>query len=85
MALADISYLVDIYPAREKPIEGVTSAMIVKDAKKMGHDNFEYLGPKENAIEKIASTARSGDLVITMGAGSVTLLKHEILNAIKDR
>lgn len=83
LSLADKTFLVDIYPAREEPIEGITSEVIVSDAKKFGYENFEYLGTKENAIEKIAQIARPNDLIITMGAGSITLIKNKIMEALK--
>lgn len=84
LSLADITYLVDIYPAREEPIEGINSEIIVQDAKNLGYKNFEYLGPKENAVDKIAQIAKPNDLVITMGAGSITLIKKQIMEALKN-
>lgn len=83
LSIADICVLADIYPAREKPIEGITSKIIVAEAAKLGTGNFDYVGPKENAVEKIKAIARPGDVVITMGAGSITLIKHKILEALK--
>ncbi len=83
LAIADIALLVDIYPAREKPIAGITSEIIISDAKKLGHTNFEYLGVKENAIEKIAQIVKPNDMIITMGAGSITHIKQQILELIK--
>ncbi len=83
LSIADVTLLADIYPAREKPIEGVTSERIIEEAKRLGVGNFEYIGPKENAVERVRSIARPGDLVITMGAGSITLMKRKILEAIR--
>lgn len=83
LALADQSFLVDIYPAREKPIEGVTSEMIVKYAREKKYDNIEYVGPKEKAVEKIISVAQPGDIIITAGAGSITLINPEIVKGLK--
>ncbi len=83
LAIADKVYLVDIYPAREKPIEGITSKIIVEDANKLGYTNFEYIGTKENAIDTVAQTAQPNDLIITMGAGSITLIKKQIMELLK--
>lgn len=82
LAIADICVLTDIYPAREAPIEGITSLAIVEEAGKLGKGRFEYVGPKDNAVEKIGELARPGDLVITMGAGSITLIKRQILERL---
>ena len=82
LSLADTCVLTDIYPAREKPIEGITSKIIVEEATKKGIGNFEYVGVKENAIDVVKRIAKPGDLVITMGAGSVTLIKRKILEEL---
>jgi len=83
LSIADICLLADIYPAREKPLEGVTSRVIADEAAKMGTGNFEYIGPKEEAVEKVRAIAQPGDMVITMGAGSITLIKNRILEALE--
>jgi UDP-N-acetylmuramate--alanine ligase len=82
LSIADVTLLADIYPAREKPIEGVHAERIVEEAKKLGIGNFTYIGPKENAVDQVKTIARPGDLVITMGAGSITLMKKKILEAL---
>ncbi len=79
LALADKCILTKIYPAREEPIEGVTSELIKQEAEKLGIGDFEYVGVKVNAIEAIAKIARPGDIVITMGAGSITHIKNDVL------
>ncbi|RKX20331.1 MAG: UDP-N-acetylmuramate--L-alanine ligase [Candidatus Zixiibacteriota bacterium] len=78
LAIADKCILTDIYPAREKPIEGVTSELILKYANEMKIGDFEYVGKKRNAPDKVLEIAQSGDLIITMGAGSITHIKNEI-------
>ena len=83
--LADIAYLVDIYPAREKPMEGVTSEMISRYALQMGYNNIHYVGPKENAVGEVLKTIRSGDMIITIGAGSITRINPEIVRGIEKR
>lgn len=83
LSLADVCLLVDIYPAREKPIEGVTSEIILEEARKQGLGGFEYIGAKENAPQKVADVATSGDLIITMGAGSITVLRQELLEVLR--
>lgn len=85
LSLADKCILTDIYPAREEPIEGVTSEMIKKLAEKAGTGDFDYVGVKENAVERLAALVRPGDLVITMGAGSITHIKKMILEMIENR
>lgn len=83
LSSADICILTDIYPAREKPVEGVTSVMIKDEAEKSGITSFQYVGVKENAVDAVAKIAKPGDMVITIGAGSITHIKKMILEKLK--
>ncbi|MFH8789065.1 UDP-N-acetylmuramate--L-alanine ligase [Streptomyces roseoverticillatus] len=78
LALADASVVLDIYPAREDPVPGVTSALIIDAAVAAGAD--VRAEPDMAAIpDVVAGMARPGDLVLTMGAGDVTDLGPKIL------
>lgn len=85
LSIADRVVLTDIYPAREEPIEGVTSQLIKSEAARLGLGDYDYVGVKANAVAHLANMARPNDLIITMGAGSITYIKNEILEAIKAR
>ncbi|MEL3949577.1 UDP-N-acetylmuramate--L-alanine ligase [Streptomyces sp. LNU-CPARS28] len=78
LALADSSVVLDIYPAREDPIPGITSALIIDAARAAGAD-VRAVADKDAAPAVIAGMARPGDLVLTMGAGDVTDLGPLIL------
>ncbi|MET9551598.1 UDP-N-acetylmuramate--L-alanine ligase [Streptomyces sp. NPDC006645] len=78
LALADASVVLDIYPAREDPIPGITSALIVDAAERAGAD-VTAVHDKGAVPEAVAGMAKPGDLVLTMGAGDVTDLGPEIL------
>lgn len=80
---ADICYLVDIYPARERPIEGVTSEMIVRYAEEKGYGSIQYIGSMENAVERVLKVASPGDMIITIGAGSITRINPDIVEGLK--
>ncbi|MEV4442070.1 UDP-N-acetylmuramate--L-alanine ligase, partial [Streptomyces sp. NPDC049577] len=78
LALADASVVLDIYPAREDPVPGVTSALIIDAARAAGADvRAEH--DMAAVPETVAGMARPGDLVLTMGAGDVTDLGPRIL------
>jgi UDP-N-acetylmuramate--alanine ligase len=72
--LADVVLLLDIYPAGETPIEGVTTPALVQKIKSFGHGNALYAPNNEMIESYIAENAKDGDAVIVMGAGSVTKL-----------
>ncbi len=84
LKLADVCILTDIYPAREKPIEGVSSELIKIKAEEKGYKNFEYVGKKINASPRLLKIAQPGDLIIIMGAGSITYIKDELLDGLKN-
>ncbi|MCW7990201.1 UDP-N-acetylmuramate--alanine ligase [Streptomyces platensis subsp. clarensis] len=81
LALADASVVLDIYPAREDPIPGVTSTLIIDAARAAGAD----VTPESHQAavpDVIAGMAKPGDLVLTMGAGDVTDLGPAILSRL---
>lgn len=78
LALADASLVLDIYPAREDPIPGITSALITDAAGRAGAA-VTAVSDKGAVPDAVAGMAKPGDLVLTMGAGDVTDLGPEIL------
>jgi len=82
---ADVLYLLDIYAASEPPIENVTAEILTEKIKEFGHKNVQYIGEIETAAVKVAENLQTGDLVITLGAGSITRLSDEILEKLEAR
>ncbi|MEJ7847514.1 MAG: UDP-N-acetylmuramate--L-alanine ligase [Pyrinomonadaceae bacterium] len=80
---ADVVYVLDIYAASENPIEGITAEVLTENIRKYGHKNVNYIGDIETAAEKVAENLCEGDLIITLGAGSVTRLSDEILEKLR--
>lgn len=75
LSLADAAVVLDIYGAREQPRDGVTSQLIIdRMTNKVVHQSNFSLVP-----QTVAELAHPGDMVITMGAGDVTVLADEIL------
>ncbi len=85
LSSADRVIVVDIYPAREQPIEGVTSELILTAAKEQGHTQFTYAGESEKAIEEAVSASRvaGAGMIFTMGAGNVCRLGAGLLDELK--
>jgi UDP-N-acetylmuramate--alanine ligase len=82
---ADAVWVLDIYAASEKPIEGVDAETMVERIRKFGHRSAEYAGTIERGVEQILEAARPGDLVLTMGAGNVWQAGDAILAALRGR
>ncbi|MFE3598320.1 UDP-N-acetylmuramate--L-alanine ligase [Streptomyces sp. NPDC059096] len=81
LALADASLVLDIYPAREDPVPGVTSDLIVRAAQTAGAA-VTAVHDKDAVADAVAGMAGPGDLVLTMGAGDVTDLGPRILDRL---
>ncbi|THD31582.1 MAG: UDP-N-acetylmuramate--L-alanine ligase, partial [Rothia mucilaginosa] len=80
LSMADRAHVLDIYPARELPIEGVTSELITG----AGFSEVRY-ATAEDAIEDIVTCAQDGDIVMTVGAGDVTALGARLLESLEIR
>jgi UDP-N-acetylmuramate--alanine ligase len=79
---ADVLLLTDIYPASEEPLEGVTSGALVREIERFGHREVSYAGPLTNGAPQLKETVRPGDLVLTLGAGSVWQAGEELLRIL---
>ncbi|MGA5897210.1 UDP-N-acetylmuramate--L-alanine ligase [Streptomyces venetus] len=83
LSLADASVVLAIYPAREDPIPGVTSELIIDAARAAGAD-VTPVHDKADVPAVVAGMAKPGDLVLTMGAGDVTDLGPHILDRLSN-
>lgn len=70
LAAADIVMLTDVYGAREEPMPGVSSELVVAAARDAGAD-VRYVPSLDDVPAALAEVARSGDLILTMGAGDI--------------
>jgi UDP-N-acetylmuramate--alanine ligase len=79
---ADTLCLLDIYPASEKPIAGVTAEALVVRIAGAGKRDVIYASSFADAVSKIAALADRGDMVLTLGAGSVSQLGAMVLEKL---
>jgi UDP-N-acetylmuramate--alanine ligase len=77
--LADLLLLVDIYPAGEEPVAGVTSEALAEAITRRGHRQVLYVGDLKAASDRLAREVKEGDVVLTLGAGSVWTAGDELL------
>jgi UDP-N-acetylmuramate--alanine ligase len=83
LGAADVVVVMDVYAAREDPVPGVTG-MLVAQAVPLAPEAVRYVPSWSSVPAVVAALARPGDLVLTMGAGDVTMLGPEILSALDD-
>jgi UDP-N-acetylmuramate--alanine ligase len=80
---ADTLCLLDIYPASERPIEGITAEGLAGRIAGAGHGSVAYSPSFSDAVAAAAAVAQPGDMVLTLGAGSVSQLGALILEKLE--
>ena len=76
---ADVLFITDIYPAREKPIEGITGKLIADSANQYGHKNVHYVQSSGNLLSELQNVIQPGDIVITLGAGDIWKIANQLI------
>lgn len=78
---ADEVFVLDVYGAREQPLAGISGGTVAEHVGVPVH----YVPDLSTVAEQVAAAVRPGDVVVTMGAGDVTLLGPEIISALRAR
>lgn len=78
---ADAIFLTDIYPAREKPIAGVTSQLVAAATERWGRA-VVWQGSRDDLAAALARELKAGDVVITIGAGDITQTGPELVSLL---
>jgi UDP-N-acetylmuramate--alanine ligase len=74
-------FVLDVYAAREQPIAGISGASVAEHVSVPVH----YVPDFSVVAQQVAAAAQPGDVVVTMGAGDVTMLGPEIVAALQVR
>ena len=85
LGAAEKIYLLPIYSADEIPIPGVSSFLITDELHAAGRTDAIMCGDFEEAAEHVCEAARPGDMVLTVGAGSIEYLSRQILKCLQER
>jgi UDP-N-acetylmuramate--alanine ligase len=80
---ADSLQVLDIYPASEQPIEGITGEALARKIREGGSSDVGYAGSFEDAVAAATANARDGDMILTLGAGSVSQLGPMLLEKLQ--
>ncbi len=80
---ADSLYVLDIYPASEQPIEGVTGEALARRIAEMGGTSAKYASSFDEAISAAIENAHEGDMILTLGAGSVSQIGPMLLEKLR--
>jgi UDP-N-acetylmuramate--alanine ligase len=81
---ADSLFVLDIYAASEKPIEGITGEVLAQRIREKSGKSVNYASSFAEAVNAAVAAAQDGDMILTLGAGSVSQLGPMILERLKE-
>jgi len=81
---ADQVVVLEIYAASEPPIEGVTGAALAERMTQFGHRGVTFAASNEEGVREVTRDAAPGDMILTLGAGSVSQLGDKILEQLRN-
>ena len=79
LGAADVVVVTDVYAAREAPMPGVSGRLVADAARASGSAEVHWVPVCDELTAHVGSLARSGDVVLTLGAGDVTAVGRELL------
>jgi UDP-N-acetylmuramate--alanine ligase len=82
---ADSLFVLDIYAASEQPIEGISGEVLAQRIREKNVKNGRYVSSPAEAVDAAAAVAQDGDMILTLGAGSVSQFGPMILEKLKER
>jgi UDP-N-acetylmuramate--alanine ligase len=82
---ADSIHVLDIYPASEQPIPGITGELVAQTITRLGGKPAQYVGSFEDASRQVCTLAQEGDMILTLGAGNVSQLGPRILEKLRTK
>ncbi len=79
---AESLQVLDVYAASEKPIEGISGWLLAERIKKSGHVSARYASSFDAAVARVVAAAQPGDMILTLGAGSVVQVGAMVLHEL---
>ncbi|HSG07862.1 MAG TPA: UDP-N-acetylmuramate--L-alanine ligase [Longimicrobiales bacterium] len=84
VSTGDVVWITDVFPAREVPIPGVTGALVADAAREAGAADVRYHEDVESLSTLVSDTLREGDVLLTLGAGSVEQVGPDVLRRLRE-
>ena len=83
LALADLVYITDVFPAREAPIAGITGETVVTALQRADQSDVRYVPEVDALAETLLGELRRGDVLVTLGAGSIEDVGQRVLDGLE--
>jgi len=75
----DVLVVIDIYAAGENVIDGISGEILAEAIRQHGHKQVHYLADRKALHEYVKANAEASDLILTLGAGDISRLHHELI------
>lgn len=79
---ADVVFITDVYPAREKPIEGINGKMIADAAVQYGYKHIVYCPTLSNMFDELVKILKPDDILVTLGAGDIWKIHNMLMEKV---
>jgi UDP-N-acetylmuramate--alanine ligase len=83
LAAADVVVVMDVYPARERPLAGVTGELVADAARRAGSAPVSYAATADALVDLLDRTLRSGDVCVAMGAGDIDATALRVVERLR--
>jgi UDP-N-acetylmuramate--alanine ligase len=84
LAAADVVWITDVFPARETPIPGITGETVVQSTRTAGAGDVRYHPQVATLAAALADDVKSGDVLVTIGAGSIESVGHAVVKLLSE-
>ncbi|MGF1617283.1 MAG: glutamate ligase domain-containing protein, partial [Acidimicrobiia bacterium] len=84
LAIADRVVVTDVYGSRETPIPGINGDLVAEAVRAAGRE-VDYIPHRIDLAQFLSENVAPGDLVVTMGAGDITLVPTELARLLAER
>jgi len=82
---ADLIFITEIYPAREKPIPNISSELIIRELRNQGHPAVYYNTDRKSLAAEIFKYLHRGDMILFMGAGDIWKSAQELVELLQQK
>ena len=81
---ADVLFVTEVYAAGEEKIQGAEAMPLVEAIRAHGHRNAHYVADLDELATRVVDVAQPGDLIVTLGAGSISGLGTRIVGLLEE-
>jgi UDP-N-acetylmuramate--alanine ligase len=81
---ADLLLMTEIYAAGEAKVPGVEAATLVEEIRAHGHRDVQFVPDLDAVLERLVAEVLPGDLVVTLGAGSIATLGARLVERLRE-